>query len=305
MSRPSKSPPSCAPWAGGMRRQAGRSAARRVAGGVAWLACVCAAPVAWAAVAWAAVAWAAVAWAAVASATTAWGAEPPAAATDQVGPAARLSFIDSLYRERDDFRAESEILAFLAEAPRHPLRPQVELARAKLHYRAGRFADADLMLLSLLDRTPPPPVAQEARRLLGFSWLRQGRLAEAAPLLNREPDLDPLQQPPPYDARRAVAWSTGLPGSGFFVLGEPGRAFTSLGLNLLLVAGAAVAYEQNKVPVALLFAIVEAAFYTGGREAVREEAGRLNERWLRERRETWLSQSSEPRLMARAFELKF
>jgi len=218
---------------------------------------------------------------------------------------ARLSFIESLYRERDDFRAESEILAFLGEAPGSPLRPQVELVRAKLHYRAGRFADADRMLLALLDRSPDGPVARDARSLLGFSWLREGRLGEAAPLLNREPPLDPLLQPPPHDAARAVAWSTALPGTGFFVLGEPGRAVTSLTLNIVFLAGTVVSYEQHNVPAALLFLLVEAAFYSGGRAAVREEAGRLNERWLGERREAWLGQSSEPRLIGTAFEWKF
>lgn len=218
---------------------------------------------------------------------------------------ARLSFIESLYRERDDFRAEAEILAFVSEAPNSPLRPQVELVRAKLHYRAGRFAEADLMLLSLLDRNPGGSGVADARTLLGMSWLRQGRLAEAAPLLNREPPLDPLMQPPPYSADRAVAWSTAIPGAGFFVLGEPGRAVTSTTLNVVFLTGTVLSYEQHNVPVALLFLLVEAAFYSGGREAVREEAGRLNERWLQQRREAWLGQSSEPRLMGAAFELKF
>jgi len=218
---------------------------------------------------------------------------------------ARLGFIESLYRERDDFRAESEMLAFLSEAPGHPLRPDVELARAKLHYRAGRLADADTMLLSLLDRTPKGLVAEDARRLLGFSWLRQGRLAEAQPLLTGEPDLAPLLEPPPYAADRAVAWSTVLPGSGFFALGEPIRAATALGVNLLLLAGSVLSYDQHNVPVALLFLAAEAAFYDGGREAVREEAARLNDHWLGVRQEGWLARSSAPRLMATAFEAKF
>jgi tetratricopeptide (TPR) repeat protein len=218
---------------------------------------------------------------------------------------ARLGFAESLFRAGDDFRAESEMLAFLIEAPGHPLRPEVELARAKLHYRAGRLADADVMLLSLLDRKPRSPVAEDARRLLGFSWLRQGRLGEAQPLLAGEPDLAALLESPPYRVDHAVAWSTALPGSGFFVLGEPGRAATALGVNLLLLAGSVVSYDQHNVPVALLFLVAEAAFYAGGRDAVREESERLNERWLRERREGWLAHSSEPRIMATAFEAKF
>lgn len=229
---------------------------------------------------------------------------------------ARLGFIAQLYAERDDFRAESEMLAFLHDSPDDPLRPQVELARAKLFYRAGRLAEADAMLISLVDRfserlreEPTAPregaVAVDARRLLGFSWMRQGRLAEAAPLLAGEPALDPLQAAPPYDPGRAAVWSTVLPGAGFFPLGEPGRGATSLALNLAFLAGTVIAYQQHNVPAALIFLSVEAAFYTGGRSAVREEAGRLNDRWLEERRGAWLARSSEPRLMAVAFDLKF
>ena len=138
-------------------------------------------------------------------------------------------------------------------------------------------------------------------------WVRtqQGRLAEAAPLLAGEPPLDPLREAPPYDAGRAAAWSTALPGAGFFSLGEGGRGATALGLDLAFLAGTVIAYQQHNVPVALISFTVAAALYSGGREAVREEAGRLNDRWLDARREAWLARSSEPRLMAVAFDLKF
>jgi tetratricopeptide (TPR) repeat protein len=219
--------------------------------------------------------------------------------------AARLEFIARLYAERDDFRAESELLAFLHEAPDDPLRPQAELARAKLYYRAGRLAEADGMAIALLDREPDGPAAADARLLLGFSWLRQGRLAEAAPLLAGEPALAPLEEPPPNDAGRAVAWSTALPGAGFFTLGEPAKGATALALNLAFLAGTVLAYQQHNVPAALIFLTVEAALYTGGRDAVRDEAERLNGRWREERRTEWLTRSSEGRLMAVAFDVKF
>jgi predicted Zn-dependent protease len=238
------------------------------------------------------------------AASLADAADTPSGATLPSTPS-RLTFIESLYNEHEDFRAESEVLAFLHEAPNSPLRPAVELVRAKLYYRARRYADADLMLLSLLDRTPSGPIAQDARTMLGFSWMRQGRLAEAEPLLSREPALDPLRQLPPYNAGRAVAWSTALPGSGFFVLDEPGRATTALALNAVFLAGTVLSYEQHNVPAALLFLLVEIAFYSGGRDAVREEAERLNERADRERRDAWFGQSSEPALMATAFRWKF
>jgi hypothetical protein len=219
---------------------------------------------------------------------------------------ARLPFIAQLYAERDDLRAETEMLTFLHDAPADdPLRPAVELARAKLYYRVGRYAEADAMLISVLDRRPPRAILVEASHLLGFSWIRQGRLTEALPLLAGEPPLDPLQARAPYDAGRAVAWSTALPGAGFFTLDEPAKGATALGLNLAFLAGAVLSYQQHNVPVALLFAVVEAAFYSGGREAVRDEANRLNGQWLEQQRADWFQRSSESAVVGAAFTVNF
>ena len=76
-------------------------------------------------------------------------------------------------------------------------------------------------------------------------------------------------------------------------------------MNLVFIAGAIIAYQQHNVPAALIFASVEGALYTGGRNAVREEAQRLNEAWLRNRKEGWLNQSSEPKILGAAFALSF
>jgi tetratricopeptide (TPR) repeat protein len=230
---------------------------------------------------------------------------PRQASSESITAVKRLRFIEDLYRERDDFRAESEILGLLHEIPDPELRSLAELARAKLYYRAGRLEEAEFMVVSLLDRMPVGTVAADARRLLGYSKIRQGRLDEALPLLGSDPALAALLEAAPYDPSRAASWSTALPGAGFWVLGEPGRAVSALSLNLLLLAGVVLSYEQHNVPVALLFLAVESAFYAGGREAVREEAAKLNERWLRERRETWLGRSGEPALMATAFRIRF
>ena len=243
--------------------------------------------------------------------TAVWAIRPlalaaPTPATDgSFGTQARLKFIAQLFAEHDDYRAESEILSYLREAPNDPHVPEVELARAKLYYRAGRYSEADAMLISILDRVRSGPVAVDARRLLGFSWMRQGRLDDATPLLAGEPALDPLRAKPPFNPSRAVAWSSGLPGAGFFTLDEPSKGATALAVNLVFIAGAVIAYQQHNVPAALIFASIEGALYTGGRNAVREEAQRLNENWLRERRGEWLSRSSEPKILGAAFSLNF
>ncbi|HUJ74488.1 MAG TPA: hypothetical protein VL359_06495 [bacterium] len=231
---------------------------------------------------------------------------PGSAAPASDAALAQVGWINQLYAEGDDFRAESQVLSFLFQYPSHPLRPQVELARAKLYYREGRYAEAHLMLLSLLDRYPLNPAREDALRLLAFCRIRQGQLREAAPLwaLLEGPPLTPLELPVDTpDPARAVAWSTWLPGSGFLVLGEPAKAFTALGLTVLLAAGAVLSYQQSNPPAALVFLLADLALYSGGRQAVRDEAERLAAQARQQQRVAWLPSAGEPALLQQAVPL--
>ncbi len=232
-------------------------------------------------------------------------AQPPAP------PPSELGFMDELYRERDGFRAESEALRWLHDHPRDPAQPAVELLRAKLYYRERRYPEADLMLYSLLDRFPNAEPAGEARRLLAYSQLRQGRVAESgrqvALAQPDAPSLALLEAPAPaaLERERAVTWSTWLPGAGFFVLGEPAKASAAVSLNLLATVAAVLSYRQGNAPAALLFALVEVALYRGGREAVGEEADALARRDTQRRTEQWLRAAGEPELLSVGLRLRF
>jgi hypothetical protein len=187
----------------------------------------------------------------------------------------------------------------------------VELLRAKLYYRERRFAEADLMLYSLLDRFPAAEPAGDARRLLAFSQVRQGRVAEGGRQLAlaqpEAPSLAPLEAPTQaaLDRERAVTWSTWLPGTGFFVLGEPAKATAAVSLNLLATVAAVLSYRQGNTPAALLFALVEIALYRGGREAVGEEADLLARRETQRRTDQWLRAAGEPELLSVGLRLRF
>lgn len=229
----------------------------------------------------------------------------------QPAPPGELGFIEELYRAGQGFRAESEALRWLHGHPRDPARPAVELLRAKLYYRERRHADADLMLHSLLDRFPRGEAAEDARRLLAYSHLRQGRMEEAERLLAwavpPAPSLEPLRAPAPaaLEKERALAWSTWLPGTGFLVLGQPAKATAAMGLNVAVTAAAVLSYQQGNAPAALLFALVEVALYRGGREAVQEEAERLARREVERRTDAWLREAGEPELLRVGLRLRF
>jgi tetratricopeptide (TPR) repeat protein len=238
------------------------------------------------------------------AAVVAW---PALAAAPSDTPDPQLRFIDQLYREGERYRAESEILRFLHDAPAHPRRAGAALARAKLYYREGRYREAELMLYSLLDRYPRDEAAPDAAHLLAYTQLMQGRPVEAAETLRRagaDPvtlgQLAALAEPAPdaVDPGTAVTWSTVLPGAGFFVLGEPAKATAALSLNALFLAGAVIAYQQENYGAALALALVEIALYTGGREAVRQEAEARRARQERLRRESWLATQDAPALLA-------
>ncbi|MBI3993546.1 MAG: hypothetical protein HY342_09745 [Candidatus Lambdaproteobacteria bacterium] len=219
------------------------------------------------------------------------------------GAAAQLDFIDGLYRQGESFRAESEILRFLFEYPDHPRRPEVELLRARLYLRDGHAERAGLMLYALLDRQRSGAVRAPAARLLVFALVRQGRLDDAVPWLAAAEfapaALEPLRQAPPalVPPRTAVTWSTWLPGSGFFVIGEPGKGSAAVGLNLGFTAGALLALQQGNPPAALVFALVEIALYRGGREAVGEAAQAKVTAARLEAAKAWLEAHGEPAML--------
>jgi hypothetical protein len=237
------------------------------------------------------------------------GASPTVYA--QSAAPSELGFVDELYRSGDAFRAETEALRWLRDHPRDPAQPAVELLRAKLYYRERRHAESDLMLHSLLDRFPLAEAAADARSLLGFSHVRQGRWVEAENLLvgarPAVPSLAPLQTPAQaaLDKERALTWSTWLPGTGFFVLDEPGKAAAAISLNVLATAAAVLSYRQGNAPAAVLFALVEIALYRGGRQAVQEEADTLARRDLQRRTDAWLKEAGEPELLRIGLRLRF
>lgn len=216
----------------------------------------------------------------------------------------------------DGFRAESEIKRLLHYQPNHPWRAQLELTRAKLYYREGRYRESGLMLYSLLDRHPGGVPGGSARRLLGFSQLRQGRFGEAerwlaslpgSGLENPPPLLSTLRENPPgwADPEAAERLSTWVPGAGFFESGQPGKALTGMGLNLLFL-GAAVGFaQQGNTAAALLFLLFEGMLYQGGRSGARQDAQVLNRRLRDAQIERWLQANGEPALLRIGIETTF
>ncbi|MDH4224740.1 MAG: hypothetical protein OEW12_03735 [Deltaproteobacteria bacterium] len=261
----------------------------------------------------------------------AWGAPVWAAPPQEMGPGQPqkpgsdpdLAFVEQLYQTGDDFRAETEILRLLHTRPPNPLREKLELTRAKLYYRQGRYPRAAILLVSLLDRPPNRSlsdrgggdgVESDARRLLGFTLVRQGRMDEARQTLYFQPvdSRYPLPawgdvtlEPPWPDPSTARAWSIWLPGSGFFYLDQPAKGAAAVGLNLGFIGGAAITWQQGNTGAALVFLLLEWALYTGGRDAARDEALLLKEQAAFQRRTQWLERAGEPALLKMGFSTPF
>lgn len=227
---------------------------------------------------------------------------------------AQLGLIESFYQERLPFRAGSEARRFLFSFPGHSRGDEVELLRAKLYYRAGHWAESRLILISLLDRYPGGKATPDAEKLLGFAYVRGGLPREAQPYgaamaAGTAPTggLQALAAPPPgaVDPERAVAWSTGLPGSGFFLLGQAGKAYSGLSLNLFFGGATIAAAQQGLFGPALIFLLVEAALYGGGRDAVRQAAVAHNARLREKRWDAWLGERGEGDLLRIGLAVKF
>jgi tetratricopeptide (TPR) repeat protein len=247
-------------------------------------------------------------------AVAAGGPEAPAQGPAGEASLAELAFIERLYRAHDDYRAETEALRFLHYHPADPRAGAVELARAKLYYREGRYREAQLMLYSLLDRHPGSDAAQDARRLLTFAHLREGRPALAAETADAlavpgqpAPSLAELSVPPPgaVDPQRAETWSTWLPGSGYATLGEPGKAAVAVSLNLALLGAAVLSAQDHNAPAAALFLALEGLLWQGGRNGAREEAEAINRRLREQRTERWTAAHGEPALLGVGLSLRF
>jgi len=201
-----------------------------------------------------------------------------------------LQFVESLYRAGDSFRAESEILRLLHRRPGDPLGPRLELARAKLYHRAGRYGESRLLLLSLLDRHPGSQAAPPARQLLEL-----GRMRLEPPA----PD-SPAAPPGSISPQRAVRHSTFVPGAGFMLTGQPGKAALTLGLNLAFLGGAWWALQSGLPGPALMLALMDVSLYQGQRNAAREAALRHNERLLGVYLEKRGMESGERELLSQA-----
>ena len=241
-------------------------------------------------------------------------AGPALGQADPSAEQAQLALIDAYYRDGEAFRAESEVLRFLNDYPAHSSAGDVELLRAKLYYRDGRYGETSLMLFSHLDRRTRQSSTRDAARLLTFSLVREGRLDDARRYLGafREagvppPSLDPLGGPDPeaVNPDSAVLWSTFLPGSGYFTLGEPGKAFAGLGLNLFFTAAAVISFEEDLPLAGLVFLIAEVALYRGGRDAVREAALAQNAAREKQRRRAWTRRHGEEQLLGVGLRLRF
>lgn len=207
----------------------------------------------------------------------------------------QLRLMESLYQSGDSFRAETEALRFAHYLPQHPQRPAVELFRAKLYYREGRFNESSLMLFSLLDRAPRGGVARDARQLLGLSLVQTGRILEAESYLQgaqkNHPalaDMENLSRDT-TTPERARTWSTWLPGSGFFVLGQPAKAWAAMSLNLFFTAATLAAWNDQLPGLALALLFTEIALYQGGRQAVWDEGQAMQQKQLLEQRREWAS----------------
>jgi len=236
------------------------------------------------------------------------------------------ALVERFYRSGDLYRAETEILRGLHGTRGDENKVAWELARAKLYYRAERYRQADLMLYSFLDRHRGDPLLPVAARLLTFSQVRQAQwdeaerwwplgqavgpgalgLEDSTPRIQASSPAIPREDPPGWvDPESAERWSTWLPGSGFFVADQPGKAVGAMTLNLVLL-GAAVEFARAERPAAaLLFIFLEALVYQGGRNGAREDAQALNQA-LRDRQTgLWLSGQGEAILLQVAFEHRF
>lgn len=77
---------------------------------------------------------------------------------------------------------------------------------------------------------------------------------------------------------RAKTLNAIIPGAGYFYLGQPQSAFTSLLLNGLFIWGSVYSFQHHNAPLGAILASFEAGWYFGGIYGAGVEAKHYNER---------------------------
>ena len=215
----------------------------------------------------------------------------------------QLKFIKKLYDHKNYYRSISEILSVKFEFPQTSEKRKLDLYLLKNYYRLKEYQSIEILaskMLSEKEISSEKQINRQPSLILIISLLQQGEEKRAQHawetyFKNGADDLFPTSDKLPglINPDRASFYSGILPGSGFLLSEQYGKAFVSFALNLIFISGSYQAFTQKKYGISGLLVFFEISWYFGGKKASAESARQFNDQHIRRRQQIWIDTQLE------------
>lgn len=210
----------------------------------------------------------------------------------------RLLFVNQLYRQKDYYRVVSEIFSIRFDVPDSSARHELNLYLLKSLYNLDDHQTLKNEAMSILldnDTLSNKAQKQEIGLLLIASTIEKGELELAESAWKRFIQENESESFPgrtsvngQVDPEQASFYSGILPGSGFLLSRQYGKAAVSLLLNLLFIYGSYAAFEQEQFGIAGVLLFFEIGWYSGGKKAAAESAQEYNHHLIQKQQRAWI-----------------
>ena len=204
-----------------------------------------------------------------------------------------------LYRDKDYYRSNSEILKLEFQYPRQTRLSDIKIYNLRNLLYLKHYIELENQAFSIL-QTPDnysPITIQEILKILTLSYLKQNKAKDAFQVWSNSFQGDSVKNFPQeenieglIDPQKAGWYSTILPGSGFLLSENYGKAGTSFLLNALFIAGCINYYHQKKWGITALLLFFEIGWYQGGIKASIEYADIYNQNIIKIYQNQWIDQ---------------
>jgi len=205
----------------------------------------------------------------------------------------------TLYRDRDHYRSISEILKLEFQYPRQTRLSDIKIYHLKNLLYLKDYIELEHQVNSILQA--PDEYTEDTilkvQEILTLTYLKQNKAKDAFQVWSNTFQGDSVTNFPQkekieglIDPQTAGWYSTILPGSGFLLSENYGKAGTSFLLNALFIAGCVNYYHQKKWGITALLLFFEIGWYQGGIKASIEYADIYNQNIIKTYQNRWIDQ---------------
>jgi hypothetical protein len=211
----------------------------------------------------------------------------------------QYDFSIKLYQKRDYYRSISEILKLEFQYPKQTQQSDIKVYLLKNLFYLGQYHELEHQASFTLKTTVEQSenTILEISKILTVSYLKQNNSEAAFQTWSKAFQGDSVINFPHennieglIDPQNAGLSSAILPGSGFLLSENYGKATTSFLLNALFIAGCVSYYHQKNWGITALLLFFEIGWYQGGIRASIEHAKIYNQNIINTYQKKWFNQ---------------